>query len=339
MKKLLFTAAIFFVATGSALSAERLSVLCGADERWCAEMKTSFEQKSGTRVSMVRKSTGEILAQLRAEKDNPKVDVWWGGTGDLQLQAAEEDLLEKYVSPNKPDLLGWANNFEEISKGRASGIYAGALGFAYNADILRKKGLPAPSCWKDLTNAAYRGEIQIANPASSGTAYTALATLVQLFGEDESFKYFKTLDANINSYTKSGSAPVKAAARGETLIGIAFMHDAVTLKQAGFPLEIVAPCEGTGYEIGAVSIVKGARNLESAKAFVDYALSPEGQATGKKAGQNQVPSNAKSEVPDGAPDISSLKLIDYDFAIYGASDTRNRLLARFATEIKAADSQ
>ncbi|PRD55409.1 ABC transporter substrate-binding protein [Phyllobacterium myrsinacearum] len=339
MKKLLLTAAVFFVATGGALSAERLSVLCGADERWCAEMKTSFEQKSGTRVSMVRKSTGEILAQLRAEKDNPKVDVWWGGTGDLQLQAASEGLLEKYVSPNKADLLGWANNFEEISKGQASGIYAGALGFAYNADILRKKGLPAPTCWKDLTNGTYRGEIQIANPASSGTAYTALATLVQLFGEDESFKYFKALDANVNSYTKSGSAPVKAAARGETLIGIAFMHDAVTLKQAGFPLEVVAPCEGTGYEIGAVSIVKGARNIESAKAFVDYALSPEGQATGKAAGQNQVPSNAKSEVPDGAPDITSLKLIDYDFAIYGASETRDRLLARFATEIKAADAQ
>ncbi|QND54430.1 ABC transporter substrate-binding protein (plasmid) [Phyllobacterium sp. 628] len=339
MKKLLLTAAILLVTTGGALSAERLSVLCGADERWCAEMKTSFEQKSGTQVSMVRKSTGEILAQLRAEKDNPKVDVWWGGTGDLQLQAASENLLEKYISPNKKDLLGWANNFEEISKGQASGIYAGALGFAYNADLLRKKGLPAPACWKDLTNEAYRGEIQIANPATSGTAYTALATLVQLFGEDESFKYFKALDANINSYTKSGAAPVKDAARGETLIGIAFMHDAVTLKQAGFPLEIVAPCEGTGYEIGGVGIVKGAQNIENAKRFVDYALSPEGQATGAKAGQNQVPSNAKSEVPQGAPDISSLKLIDYDFSIYGASDTRDRLLARFATEIKAANSQ
>ncbi len=102
---------------------------------------------------------------------------------------------------------------------------------------------------------------------------------------------------NITEYTKAGSEPVKAAGRGEITIGISFMHDAVTQKDAGAPLVIVAPCEGTGYEIGAVSIVKGSRNLEEARRFVDFALSPEGQATGAAAGQNQVPSNAKAVLP------------------------------------------
>ena len=315
----------------------RLSVLCGADEAWCTELEASFERKTNIDVSMVRKSSGEILAQVRAEKENPKADAWWGGTGDPQLQAAAEGLLEKYKSGNEPDLLPWAQNFLEISGGRATGIYAGALGIAYNSQILREKGVPAPSCWKDLVNEIYQGEIQIANPNSSGTAYTALATLVQIFGEDEAFKYLAELNRNVNSYTKSGSAPVKAAARGETLIGIAFMHDAVSQKQAGFPVEIVAPCEGTGYEIGAVSIIKGARNLDNAKLFVDYALSADGQATGAAAGQNQVPSNGKASVPAEAPDVTAIKLVDYDFATYGSAEMRTRLLSRFDREIKAAD--
>ncbi|EKF17669.1 ABC transporter substrate-binding protein [Nitratireductor pacificus pht-3B] len=285
---------------------------------------------------MVRKSSGEILAQIRAEKDNPKVDVWWGGTGDPQLQAAAEGLLEAYSSPVHSELLPWAQNFHDISGGRATGIYAGALGFAYNTQILEKKGLTAPSCWKDLASETYRGEVQIANPNSSGTAYTALATLVQIFGEDEAYRYLGELNENVNSYTKSGSAPVKAAARGETLIGIAFMHDAVTQKQAGFPIEIVAPCEGTGYEIGAVSVIKGARNLDNAKLFVDYALSAEGQATGAAAGQNQVPSNGKATVPPEAPDIATIKLVDYDFATYGSADMRTHLLSRFDGEVKTA---
>lgn len=316
---------------------ERLIVLCGADEAWCTELEGAFERKTTIDVSMVRKSSGEILAQVRAEKENPKVDVWWGGTGDPQLQAAAEGLLETYKSSNEPDLLPWAQNFLEISGGRATGIYAGALGIAYNRQILGERGVPAPSCWKDLVNEVYQGEIQIANPNSSGTAYTALATLVQIFGEDEAFKYLAELNRNVNSYTKSGSAPVKATARGETLIGIAFMHDAVTQKQAGFPVEIVAPCEGTGYEIGAVSIIKGARNLDNAKLFVDFALSAEGQATGTAAGQNQVPSNGKASVPAEAPDVTTIKLVDYDFATYGSAEMRKRLLSRFDREIKAAD--
>ena len=67
----------------------------------------------------------------------------------------------------------------------------------------------------------------MANPNSSGTAYTTLASMVQLFGEEEGFGFMKGLHANINQYTKSGSAPIKAAGRGETTIGIVFMHDAV----------------------------------------------------------------------------------------------------------------
>ena len=136
---------------------------------------------------MIRKSTGETFAQIKAERKNPKGDLWWGGTGDPHLQAAEEDLTVPYVSPIRSQLLDWALRPAKLSGDRTIGIYAGALGFGYNSDILSKKGLPVPKCWNDLLDPVYKGEIQMANPNSSGTAYTALATIVQLFGENEGF--------------------------------------------------------------------------------------------------------------------------------------------------------
>ncbi|MBY3246077.1 ABC transporter substrate-binding protein [Rhizobium laguerreae] len=326
-------AALWLASASTGMAGPSLTVLCGVDETWCAAMKTAYEARTGSEISVTRKSTGDILNQIRAEKTAPTVDVWWGGTGDTHLQAGSENLLEPYQPAHERDMLPWAQNFFAMSGGRSAGIYAGALGFAYNADLLRELKLPAPTCWKDLTDIAYRGRIQSGNPNSSGTAFTTLATLVQLFGEDEAFRYLAALNRNIERYTPSGAAPVKAAARGETLIGISFMHDAVTQKQVGFPLVIVAPCEGTGYEIGAVSIVKGARNIEEAKRFVDFALSPEGQGTGASSGQNQVPSNAKSSLPLAAPDISMIKMVDYDFATFGSPGERSRLLRRFDAEI------
>src|SRR3990167_5491221 len=155
---------------------------------------------------MTRKSWGETYAQVRAEAANPKGDVWWGGTGDPHLQAAEEGLTEVYKSLLLKDLHPWAQKQAEYSGYRTVGIYMGALGFGYNTEVLAKRGLPEPKCWEDLTKAVYKGEVQIANPNSSGTSYTTLATMVQMMGEDKGFDYLKRLHKNINQYTKSGSA-------------------------------------------------------------------------------------------------------------------------------------
>ncbi|MCK4711274.1 MAG: ABC transporter substrate-binding protein, partial [Marinosulfonomonas sp.] len=300
---------------------------------WCDLMADAYEDATGNSVAMVRKCTGETLAQVRAEAGNPKIDVWWGGTGDPHLIAAAEGLTQE-SGADTSELLGWAINLSDISGGKTIGIHAGALGIAYNADILAEKGVNPPACWKDLTNPAYKGEIQVANPNSSGTAYTELATFVQVFGEEEAFRLLAEIGENVNSYTKSGSAPSKAAARGETGISIGFMHDMVKLAKAGFPLKIVSPCEGTGYEVGGVSIIKGAKNLDEAKAWVEFVISAPAQSRGPEVGVFNVPSNSNASVPPEAPSLESIKLIDYDFATYGATATRERLLARWDKEVK-----
>src|SRR4029453_7614091 len=157
-------------------------------------------------------------------------------------------LTDEYKSPMLAQLQPWAQRQAEQSKYRTVGLYLGVLGVGYNTELLARKKLAAPACWKDLVKPELAGEVQMANPNASGTAYTAMATLVKVFAEDEAFKYLLALHRNINTYPRSGTAPIKAVARGETIASISFVHDVVTEAQAGFPVKGVAPCEGTGYE-------------------------------------------------------------------------------------------
>ena len=164
-------------------------------------------------------------------------------------------------------------------------------------------------------------------------AGTTLATIVQIFGEEGGFDFMKGLHANINQYTKSGSAPIKASARGENTIAIAFLHGVVKQAVSGFPVSGVAPCEGTGYEIGSMSIIAGARNPENARKFYDWALSAAAQSEAWKVKSFQVQSNVSAEASPLAPDPAGIKLIDYDFKKYGSSAERRRLLKRWDDEV------
>jgi iron(III) transport system substrate-binding protein len=320
----------------SALAQGELVVYCTVQEEWCRPMVAAFEKATGIKVLMTRKSSGEFYAQIKAEAANPRGDIWWGGTGDPHLQAAEEGLTETYKSPRMTELQDWAVRQWEQAKGRTVGVYAGALGYSYNVEQLKKKGIAEPKCWSDLIKPAFKDEIQVANPNSSGTSYTMLATLVQLMGEDKAFDYLKALHKNVNQYTKSGAAPARAAATGESIVGITFQHDAVVQAINGANIKIVSPCEGTGYEIGSMSIIKGAKNLENARKWYDWALTAEAQSIGAQAKVSyQVPSNKNASPPPQAPKFSEIKFINYDFAKYGSSAERTRLLSKWDKEVFA----
>ena len=328
-------AAVSIFAAGAASAQGTVTVYCGVDENWCRGMVTAFTKATGIKTEMTRQSAGEIYARLRAEKDNPRGDIWWGGTGDPHLQAAEEGLTEEYKSPTLPKLTAWAQKQAERSKYRTVGIYMGALGYGYNTEELARKKMAAPACWADLIKPEYKGEVQMADPNSSGTAWTTLATLVQLMGEEPAFTFLKKLHANINEYTKAGAAPAQAAGRGETLVGIAFQHDVIDVAKKGNPVAVVSPCEGTGFEIGSQSLIKGAKHPEEARKFYEFGLSVEAQSIAPQFGSYQFPSNSAVPVPKEAPDLSKVKLIDYDFATYGSSATRTRLLGRWTAEVKS----
>ena len=313
----------------------RLVVYCSATNEMCEVETKAFGDKYDVKTSFIRNGSGSTLAKVDAEKKNPQADVWYGGTLDPQSPAGEMGLLEAYKSPNLEQIMEKFRDPAKVKGNLSSAVYVGILGFGVNTQRLKEKNLPVPKCWKDLTKPEYKGEIQIADPQSSGTAYTALATFVQLWGEDQAFDYLKQLNGNISQYTKSGIAPARNAARGETAIGIGFLHDYSLEKEQGAPLELISPCEGTGYEIGGVSILKGARNIDNAKLFVDWVLSKEAQELAWKKGKSyQILTNTTAETSPLSLKLDDLKLIDYDMDKYGSTDTRKAMINKWVNEVK-----
>jgi iron(III) transport system substrate-binding protein len=332
-----FLAASLVITAASAQGS--LSIYCSSpNTSWCQGMAIGFQKVSGIKATVVQKATGELFAQIKAEGSNPKGDVWWAGPGDAFLQAAEEGLLETYKSPNLPQLQDWAQREAELSKYRVAGVYGGILALGYNTELFDKKKLPVPKCWKDLLDPAYKGEVMLSNPNSSGTGYLMLASLVQIFGEDQAFQYLKALNANVNQYARSGIGPMSAVIRGETAIGSTVLHGVINEIVRGFPVKAILPCEGVGYEVGSMAIIKGARHLDNAKKFFDWALTPEAQKIGLDLHEYAIPTNHSVVLPPQVPNLADIKLISYDTAKYGSTAERKRLLARWEREINAGSA-
>ena len=313
----------------------QLNLICSVPIPWCEAIAAQFTKDTGIKVGMTQKGSGESMAQVSAEKANPKYDVWYAGTGDPHLQASELGLTDEYKSSMLPQLHDWAVKQAEQSKYHTVGIYTGALGIGYNPELLAKKNLAPPKCWADLANPIYKDEVQMANPNASGTAYSTIATFVQIFGEDKAFELLKGMHRNTNNYPRTGAGAIRAVARGETSIGVTFLHDGLSEIANGFPVKIVVPCEGTGYEVGSMSIIKGARNLDNARKFYDWALTPAAQKIGGELKNFQTPSNKSTPIPVGALKMTDIKLIPYDFSRYGGAAERKRILEKWDREVGA----
>jgi iron(III) transport system substrate-binding protein len=323
-------AALFFAAT---VAAAPLAIYCSHDPDACELAATTFTRDTGIAATITRKATGEVYAQLRAERDNPKADVWYGGTIEPFLQGAAEGLFAAYRSPREADLLPWARRQADASGHRVVPIYRIVIAFGSNPAVLAKKSLPPPRCWSDLVKPIYAKEIEVANPVSSGTGYTILATLVALYGEDGAFDYLKRLNPNVVRFTQSGTAQGPSVARGEVGVGVTFAHEFVTQQLAGFAVDIAIPCEGTGDALGGMAIVAGGPNPDAARTFVDWALTKDAQELGNRTRNLLLPAHRGATVRPEAARYADAKMIDVDPARFGNPDERRRLLARWQREI------
>jgi len=285
-----------------------------------------FEKDTGIKVEWVRLSSGEVLARLRAEAKNPQVSIWFGGPSQDHISGKKAGTSMPYKPPLDWTLQANAHDLDW----HWVGYYFGAIGFGSNSDFLKKAGATAPTSWEDLLKPAYKGQIAIAFPYTSGTSYTVLATLVQMMGEDKAFEYWRKLHPSIHHYDKSGSAPVTQAGLGEVGVAVSFSHDIIAKGSAkGYPISITFPREGTGYEIGAMSLIKGGPEPELAKKFVDWALSVRAQNLMQQ--WFRIPLNPKAEVAKGAVKADQVKLINFDAV--KAGEDRDRLIKRWRSEI------
>lgn len=331
MKKGIGIMAVIVLLASAFASAEDnvLSLYGSAEPRSIEILAKGFEQATGAKVNWIRLSSGETTARLRAEKENPQADVWWGGTIDPHSVAALEGLTEDYC-PSIYDQLD--KRFRDpLGNCKVIGVYVGILGFSVNEGTLKEAGLPIPTGWDDLLNPKYKGLIGIANPNTSGTALTMLATQVFLRGEDAAMDYMKKLHQNIANYTKAGVAPGVLAGRGEIGIAIVFLHDAIYHAEQGYPVKPLVPKEGTGYEIGGLNLIKGAPHKELAKKFIDWVVSAQAQETQPTVGAYQLPTNTTAKVPAVSVRIESVKTVNYDFK--WVAENGVRLTDRWTKEV------
>jgi iron(III) transport system substrate-binding protein len=295
-------------------------------------MKQEFEKKYGITVNYVRMSSGESLARLIAEKDNPQFDIWWGGPVDSFIAAKKEGILEPYNSPNAKNLIDQVNYKDKDNAWAA--IYSGSLGFCSNKAQLAKLNIKAPTSWDELLAPVLKGQIMVAHPSSSGTSYTALATILQIRGEAAGWEYLKKYAAQVSQFTKSGAAPAKFVGQGEGAVAIVFSHDCVNeIDNNKLPLELSFPAEGTGFEIAGMALIKNGKHLDAAKKWFDWAISPEAQALGPKYKAYQAPT--VKGVTVSHPELFQVKLINYDFQ--WAGNNKKAFVDKFTNEIAAAD--
>lgn len=280
-----------------------------------------FQEETGIQTSNVVLGGGEILARVKAEKANATASVWFGGPCDSFITAKNEGLLLQYQSPNAASIAAKYKDPDNYW----SGIYIGYVGFVSNNDRLKELGLSAPAAWSDLLNSKLKGEVMMASPAASSTGYVILASVLQLMGEDKGYDYMKNLNTNVLQYTERGSGCIASVISGEVAVGVCFCHDAIKNQLEGYQdkITVTVPSEGTGYETGAIAILKDGPDQEAAKIFYDWALTADCQDMFQKYGAYQFLTAKGAHNPEATAKIANAKTIEYDTAWAGAHKADN----------------
>ncbi len=309
-----------------------LTAYCPMSDEDCTAVLKAFTAESGIPARFVRIGAGEILARIRAERNNPQAGLWLAGAADNFIQGAAEGLLSPHRSAN----IGKVDKRFVDAQNAWTPISISPIVFASSAKVLKELGAQPPTSWKAFTEQSFKQSVALAHPASSGTAYVALATMVQLFGEDQAFEMMKQIDRNVVQYTRSGIAPSRMVASNEIAVAMAFTQDIEAALEQGYPVGFSFPAEGTGFEVNAAAVVANAppAQRKAAEAFIDWILSDKGQAAMSATFRGAiVPGhpNPKAKIA-----IDGVKLIDYNFE--WAGQNRARLLQRFEQQVRHVSS-
>ncbi|MGY6695551.1 MAG: ABC transporter substrate-binding protein [Roseinatronobacter sp.] len=316
-----------FAGSLMASNAQALVIYTSVDEENALRILGAFTEATGIEVQTVFLSSGPALSRIEAESARPQADVWFGAPSENHILARDRGLTQAFVSENSDAL---ADNFRDPD-GFWHAIYTNPLALGVRTDILEGRGAPIPRSWEDLSDPAFRGLIQMPSPQSSGTGYAKVLTLIELWGEDRAFEFMRDMAPNVQTFTQSGTAPSGALGVGETPIAIQFSPGFLRLVDEGFPVEVVFPSEGVGYEVAAVSILEGAANLEDAQTLVNWITSVEGQMQLTETRTYFLPIRSDVSAGEGIPSLDEISLVSYDAAF--ASENRERLVDRWADEV------
>ena len=259
-----------------------------------------------------------------AEKDNPRADVLFAMAATSMLGMDELGMFLPYT-PKGVDALD-ARYRDKNDPAHWTGIYGWAGAICFNTVEAEKHGLPKPARWSDLIDPVYKGHVTMPNPASSGTGFLDVSSWMQIWGEDEAWEYMDKLHQNIALYTHSGSKPCQQAASGEYTVGISWPFRGAKLKGKGAPIDIIIPEEGIGWEMQAVAIMTGAKNLADARTFIDWTVTGPAMET-YAARYSVVAMPVKIKKREHFPPEVQDRMIDNDFV--WAANNKSRIVAEW----------
>jgi iron(III) transport system substrate-binding protein len=323
-------AAALAIGALPAMAADTLNVYSIWPENWARPMFEEFEKATGIKVNFVRFSSGEALARVIAEKNNPRVDVLFGGPVETFAAGINEGLFEPYKSPSFAKL---PPRFKQAD-GQWTAIADDPLVFMTNEKFLKEHNLKPPASWDDLTVPAYKNMLQMADARTSGTAVTRIFSILEVNGRDENkaFAYMKKLRPNVQLYTKSGGGGTLPVGLGQAGGGIFFIVDALDTKAKGYDVTISFPKEGIGTAAEGIALIKGAKNPEPAKKLIDWATSPAMQNQFAKYKINFVPAHPDVAMePSLAAVVKGANIFPIDAAYAGAN--RKRIVERWVAEV------
>jgi len=312
---------LILTASGGSAADKTLNAYSIWPENWARPMFEEFEKATGIKVNFVRFSSGEALARVMAEKNNPQVDVLFGGPVETFSAGISEGVFEPY----KPPAFNVLEPRFKDPQGYWVGIADDPLVFMTNKKFLAEKKLNPPASWNDLIDPAYKGMLQMADARTSGTAVTRIFSILEVFGRDEAkaLDYMKKLRANVQVYTKSGGGGTIPVGLGQAGGGIFFIVDALKTQQEGYDVAISFPKEGIGTATEAIALIKGAKNPDTAKKMIDWASSPAMQSLFAKYKINFPPAHPDVQIEPGlAAVMKGAKIFPIDSAWAGQNRKR-----------------
>ena len=258
--------------TGSALAAERVVIYTAAEDERIAYLQEELnKQFPETEIVIQSLGTGQLLTKLQAEGSNSDCDIFY----DLEVVNAEiilnanpdmfADLADYDFSIYDASVTGYTDRHHKYA---VNGKTYGA--FLVNKSVLEEKGLAVPATYEDMLKPEYAELISMPNPRSSGTGYSYYNGMVTILGQEEGLAYFEALNPNIMEYTTSGSAPAKAAVRGDVAIAYGLLWQCVNYANENENLIVVVPDQGLAYDLFTMGMVSGHEEKPAVKEVFTY---------------------------------------------------------------------
>ena len=290
-------------ASQAQTASKKLVVYCPHPLVFIEPIVKKFEAATGIQTEVVAAGTGELLKRIEAESSNPLGDVMWGGT--LSVLDPSKKFFEAYRSPEASALVDEA----KVADDKMTGFTLVPSVIMVNTKLI---GNIKVEGYQDLLNPALKGKIAFADPSKSSSSFEHIVNMLYAMGKGDPEKgwgYVQDLAKNLGGKLLSGSSAVyKGVADGEYTVGLTFEEGAATYVKSKAPVKIVYMSEGVISKADGTAIIKGAKNLENAKKFIDFVSSKETQ-TMIAADLNR--RSVRKDVPpgEGLLPLSKIKLI------------------------------